>query len=100
MVCAGKGQTQWEAKDDSERPNTGPKHTNNQTLEGNPKMDKFEQHDSAGAGHDHYCHDRGFHRAYSIVHQHRQGCRQLQKRNAMKAQNVTDKQEAKERADR
>ena len=43
------GADQWEVKDDSETKYVTPS-TNNQTLEGNPKMDKFEQHDSAGLG--------------------------------------------------
>ena len=43
------GSDEWEVKDDSETKYVTPS-TNNQTLEGNPKMDKFEQHDSAGFG--------------------------------------------------
>ena len=67
------GADQWEVKDDSETKYVTPS-TNNQTLEGNPKMDKFEQFRIIG-----------------------KVAVKLRKRNAMKAQNVTDKQEAKER---
>lgn len=41
--------TEWEVKDDSEDKYVTPS-TNNQTIESNPKMDKFEHHDPVGIG--------------------------------------------------
>ena len=40
---------EWEVKDDSAEKYVTPS-TNNKTIESNPKMDKFEQHDPAGIG--------------------------------------------------
>ena len=40
---------EWQVKDDSEDKYVTPS-TNNQTIESNPKMDKFEQHDPVGVG--------------------------------------------------
>ena len=39
----------WEVKDDSDEKYVTPS-TNNKTIESNPKMDKFEQHDPVGVG--------------------------------------------------
>lgn len=93
------GADQWEVKDDSETKYVTPS-TNNQTLEGNPKMDKFEQHDSAGLGMTITAMTVVFiglillYISFRIIGK---VAVKLRKRNAMKAQNVTDKQEAKER---
>ena len=93
------GADQWEVKDDSETKYVTPS-TNNQTLEGNPKMDKFEQHDSAGLGMTITSMTVVFiglillYISFRIIGK---VAVKLRKRNAMKAQNVTDKQEAKER---
>ena len=40
---------EWQVKDDSQDRYVTPS-TNNQTIESNPKMDKFEQHDPIGVG--------------------------------------------------
>ena len=45
----GDATSEWQVKDDSEDRYVTPS-TNNQTLESNPKMDKFEQHDPVGVG--------------------------------------------------
>ena len=93
------GADQWEVKDDSETKYVTPS-TNNQTLEGNPKMDKFEQHDSAGLGMTITAMTVVFiglillYISFRIIGK---VAVKLRKRNTMKAQNVTDKQEAKER---
>ena len=93
------GADQWEVKDDSETKYVTPS-TNNQTLEGNPKMDKFEKHDSAGLGMTITAMTVVFiglillYISFRIIGK---VAVKLRKRNAMKAQNVTDKQEAKER---
>jgi Na+-transporting methylmalonyl-CoA/oxaloacetate decarboxylase gamma subunit len=93
------GADQWEVKDDSETKYVTPS-TNNQTLEGNPKMDTFEQHDSAGLGMTITAMTVVFiglillYISFRIIGK---VAVKLRKRNAMKAQNVTDKQEAKER---
>ena len=93
------GADQWEVKDDSETKYVTPS-TNNQTLEGNPKMDKFEQHDSAGLGMTITAMTVVFiglillYISFRIIGK---VAVKLRKHNAMKAQNVTDKQEAKER---
>ena len=93
------GADQWEVKDDSETKYVTPS-TNNQTLEGNPKMDKFELHDSAGLGMTITAMTVVFiglillYISFRIIGK---VAVKLRKRNAMKAQNVTDKQEAKER---
>lgn len=93
------GSDEWEVKDDSETKYVTPS-TNNQTLEGNPKMDKFEQHDSAGFGMTITAMCVVFtglillYISFRIVGKI---AVKLRKRNAMKAHNITDKQEAKER---
>lgn len=43
------GAAQWEVKGGHEDRYVTPS-TNNQTIESNPKMDKFEQHDPVGIG--------------------------------------------------
>ena len=43
------GAAQWEVKGGHEDCYVTPS-TNNQTIESNPKMDKFEQHDPVGIG--------------------------------------------------
>ena len=93
------GADQWEVKDDSETKYVTPS-TNNQTLEGNPKMDKFEQHDSAGLGMTITAMTvvfTGLILLYLCFRIIGKVAVKLRKRNAMKAQNVTDKQEAKKR---
>lgn len=93
------GADQWEVKDDSETKYVTPS-TNNQTLEGNPKMDKFELHDSAGLGMTITAMTvvfTGLILLYLCFRIIGKVAVKLRKRNAMKAQNVTDKQEAKER---
>ena len=93
------GADQWEVKDDSETKYVTPS-TNNQTLEGNPKMDKFEQHDSAGLGMTITAMTVVFIGLILLYIRFRiigKVAVKLRKRNAMKAQNVTDKQEAKKR---
>ena len=93
------GSDEWEVKDDSETKYVTPS-TNNQTLEGNPKMDKFEQHDSAGFGMTITAMSVVFiglillYVSFRIIGKI---AVKLRKRNAMKAHNITDKQEAKER---
>ena len=93
------GSDEWEVKDDSETKYVTPS-TNNQTLEGNPKMDKFKQHDSAGLGMTITAMSVVFiglillYVSFRIIGKI---AVKLRKRNAMKAHNITDKQEAKER---
>ena len=95
----GDGSKEWEVKGGSVDKYVTPS-TNNQTIESNPKMENFEQHDPVGIG-----------MAISAMSVVFSGlillylcfkfvgklAVRLRKRNAMKAQNVTDKQEAKER---
>lgn len=89
----------WEVKGDSESKYVTPS-TNNQTIESNPKMDKFEQHDPAGIGMAVsamsvvFC---GLLLLYLCFRFVGKTAIKLRKRNAMKVQNVTDKQEAKEK---
>lgn len=45
----GDASSEWQVKDDSADKYVTPS-TNNQTIENNPKMDKFEQHDPVGVG--------------------------------------------------
>ena len=93
------GSDEWEVKDDSETKYVTPS-TNNQTLEGNPKMDKFELHDAAGLGMTITAMTVVFiglillYISFRIIGKI---AVKLRKRNAMKAHNITDKQEAKER---
>ena len=45
----GDASSEWQVKDDSNDRYVTPS-TNNQTIESNPKMDKFEKHDPTGVG--------------------------------------------------
>ena len=45
----GDASSEWQVKDDTADKYVTPS-TNNQTIESNPKMDKFEQHDPVGVG--------------------------------------------------
>ena len=89
----------WEVKDDSGNKYVTPS-TNNQTIESNPKMDKFEQHDPVGIGMAISAMSVVFfgllllYLCFKFVGK---TAIRLRKRNAMKVQNVTDKQEAKEK---
>ena len=93
------GSDEWEVKDDSETKYVTPS-TNNKTLEGNPKMEKFEQHDSAGFGMTITAMCvvfTGLILLYICFRCVGKIAVKLRQRNAMKAHNITDKQEAKER---
>lgn len=91
--------SEWEVKDDSEEKYVTPS-TNNKTIESNPKMDKFELHDPVGVGMAIsamsvvFC---GLILLYICFKSVGKSAIALRKRNAMKAQNVTDKQEAKDK---
>lgn len=90
---------EWEVKNDQGDKYVTPS-TNNKTLEANPKMDKFEQHDPIGVGMAisamcvvfsglillYFC--------FSFVGR---ASISMRKRNAMKAHNITDRVEAKEK---
>ena len=69
-------------------------------MEGNPKMDKFELHDSAGFGMTLTAMTvvfTGLILLYICFRVIGKIAVKLRKRNAMKVHNITDKQEAKER---
>lgn len=89
---------EWEVKDDSADKYVTPS-TNNKTIESNPKMDNFEQHDPVGIGMAISAMAVVFsglillYLCFSFVGK---TAISLRKRNAMKAQNVTDHKEAKE----
>ena len=90
---------QWEVKDDSAEKYVTPS-TNNKTIESNPKMDKFEQHDPAGIGMAISAMSvvfLGLILLYICFKFIGKTAIVLRKRNAMKAHNITDKQEAKEK---
>lgn len=90
---------QWEVKDDSAEKYVTPS-TNNQTIESNPKMDKFEQHDPVGIGMAISAMSvvfLGLILLYICFKFTGKAAIVLRKRNAMKAHNITDKQEAKEK---
>ena len=95
----GDGTTTWEVKGGSEDKYVTPS-TNNQTIESNPKMENFEQQDPVGIGIAISAMSVVFiglvllYLCFKFVGKL---AVKLRKRNAMKAQNVTDKQEAKER---
>lgn len=95
----GDGTDTWEVKGCSEDKYVTPS-TNNQTIESNPKMENFEQHDSVGIGMTISAMGVVFvglillYLCFKFVGKL---AVKLRKRNAMKAQNVTDKQEAKDR---
>lgn len=89
---------EWEIKDDSADKYVTPS-TNNKTIESNPKMDKFELHDPVGIGMAISAMAVVFtglillYLCFSFVGK---TAIRLRKKNAMKAQNVTDHKEAKE----
>ena len=91
--------SQWEVKDGSAEKYVTPS-TNNQTIDSNAKMEKFEEHDSNGIGMSIsamsvvFCGLILLFIAFKIVGK---ASVSLSKRNAMKAKGITDKQEAKEK---
>lgn len=90
---------QWEVKDDSAEKYVTPS-TNNKTIESNPKMDKFQQHDPIGIGMAISAMSvvfLGLILLYICFKFTGKAAIVLRKRNAMKAHNITDKQEAKEK---
>ena len=93
------GTAEWEVKGGSEDKYVTPS-TNNQTIESNPKMENFEQHDPAGIGMAISAMSVVFiglillYLCFKFVGKL---AVKLRKRNAMIAQNVTDKKEAKEK---
>lgn len=92
------GLNEWEVKDDSAEKYVTPS-TNNKTIESNPKMDKFEQHDPVGVGMAISAMAvvfTGLILLYICFRLTGKSAVSLRKRNAMKAQNVTDHKEAKE----
>lgn len=92
------GQNEWEVKDDSAERYVTPS-TNNKTIESNPKMDKFELHDPVGVGMAISAMAvvfTGLILLYICFRLIGKSAVSLRKRNAMKAQNVTDHKEAKE----
>ncbi|MCF2594250.1 lamin tail domain-containing protein [Bacteroides caecigallinarum] len=92
------GLNEWEVKDDSAEKYVTPS-TNNKTIESNPKMDKFEQHDPVGVGMAISAMAVvfiGLILLYICFKFVGKSAIALRKRNAMKAQNVTDHKEAKE----
>lgn len=92
------GQNEWEVKDDSAERYVTPS-TNNKTIESNPKMDKFQLHDPVGVGMAISAMAvvfTGLILLYICFRLIGKSAVSLRKRNAMKAQNVTDHKEAKE----
>ena len=90
---------EWEVKGGSDDKYVTPS-TNNKTIDSNAKMEKFEQHDSVGIGMAISAMSvvfTGLILLYLCFKFVGKLAVKLRKRNAMKAQNVTDKQEAKER---
>ena len=93
------GAAEWEVKGGSSDKYVTPS-TNNQTLDSNAKMEKFEEHDSNGIGMSIsamsvvFCGLILLFIAFKIVGK---ASVSLSKRNAMKAKGITDKQEAKEK---
>ena len=93
----GDASAEWEVKgaDKYVTPST-----NNQTIESNPKMDKFEQHDPVGIGMAISAMSvvfLGLILLYICFKLIGKAAIKLRKRNAMIAHNITDKQEAKEK---
>lgn len=90
---------QWEVKDGGTEKYVTPS-TNNKTIDSNAKMEKFEEHDSAGIGMAISAMSVVFSGlillfiAFKVVGK---ASVSLSKRNAMKAKGITDKQEAKEK---
>ena len=95
----GAASAEWEVKGASADKYVTPS-TNNQTIESNPKMDKFEQHDPVGIGMAISAMSvvfLGLILLYICFKLIGKAAIKLRKRNAMIAQNITDKQEAKEK---
>lgn len=95
----GDASAEWEVKGASADKYVTP-NTNNQTIESNPKMDKFEQHDPVGIGMAISAMSvvfLGLILLYICFKLIGKAAIKLRKRNAMIAHNITDKQEAKEK---
>lgn len=95
----GDASAEWEVKGASADKYVTPS-TNNQTIESNPKMDKFEQHDPVGIGMVISAMSvvfLGLILLYICFKLIGKAAIKLRKRNAMIAHNITDKQEAKEK---
>ena len=95
----GDASAEWEVKGASTDKYVTPS-TNNQTIESNPKMDKFEQHDPIGIGMAISAMSvvfLGLILLYICFKLVGKAAIKLRKRNAMIAHNITDKQEAKEK---
>lgn len=95
----GDASVEWEVKGASADKYVTPS-TNNQTIESNPKMDKFEQHDPVGIGMAISAMSvvfLGLILLYICFKLIGKAAIKLRKRNAMIAHNITDKQEAKEK---
>ena len=90
---------QWEVKGRSSDKYVTPS-TNNQTIDRNAKMEKFEEHDSVGIGMSISAMSVVFFGLILLYVSFKVVGRvsvNLSKRNAMKAKGITDKQEAKEK---
>ena len=95
----GDASAEWEVKGASADKYVTPS-TNNQTIESNPKMNKFEQHDPVGIGMAISAMSvvfLGLILLYICFKLIGKAAIKLRKRNAMIAHNITDKQEAKEK---
>ena len=95
----GNASAEWEVKGASADKYVTPS-TNNQTIESNPKMDKFEQHDPVGIGMAISAMSvvfLGLILLYICFKLIGKAAIKLRKRNAMIAHNITDKEEAKEK---
>ena len=95
----GGASAEWEVKGASADKYVTPS-TNNQTIESNPKMDKFEQHDPVGIGMAISAMSvvfLGLILLYICFKLNGKAAIKLRKRNAMIAHNITDKEEAKEK---
>lgn len=95
----GDASAEWEVKGASADKYVTPS-TNNQTIESNPKMDKFEQHDPVGIGMAISAMSvvfLGLILLYICFKLNGKAAIKLRKRNAMIAHNIADKQEAKEK---
>jgi len=95
----GDASAEWEVNGASADKYVTPS-TNNQTIESNPKMDKFEQHDPVGIGMAISAMSvvfLGLILLYICFKLIGKAAIKLRKRNAMIAHNITDKQEAKEK---
>ena len=95
----GDASAEWEVKGASADKYVTPS-TNNQTIESNPNMDKFEQHDPVGIGMAISAMSvvfLGLILLYICFKLIGKAAIKLRKRNAMIAHNITDKEEAKEK---